>query len=206
MFDYKQSYDKLIQDELKKRFCQNVEVLEQEGFRFFSLHQEVIWPFSVFLFFPVYALMASNEYVRIETPLRITSYHLMYVSEEGATFAYIYGLGLKFYTKFIDGTWLVSNTIQSIRDEKVIVLKRDTEAVTTEQIWKKHYTKIQELQAKGLQPARHVSFQDWAEVESRFDRSNVISAISLGAIWLAFLFWVIRWVILNGRGMIETLF
>ena len=137
MFIYKQSYDKSISDELKRRFWKEVEILEHEGFRFFSLHKERIWPFSVILFFPVYVLMASNEYVRVEAPLRITSYHLMYVSKDAATFAYVYGLGCKFYTKFMDGTWLVSNTVQSIRDEKVVVQKREDEAATTEQIWKK---------------------------------------------------------------------
>ncbi|HEX5943214.1 MAG TPA: hypothetical protein VFY66_13100, partial [Anaerolineales bacterium] len=144
MFSYKQSYDKSISDELKRRFWKEVQVLEQEGFRFFSLHEETLWPFSVLLFFPVYVLMASNEYIRVKTPLRITSYHLIYVSKDDATFAYVYGLGCKFYTKFIDGTWFVSNTAQSIRDEKVIVQKRDTEAATTEQVWKKHHTKVQE--------------------------------------------------------------
>jgi len=42
LFRYKQSYDRSISDALKKRFWREVEVLEQEGFRFFSLHQEAI--------------------------------------------------------------------------------------------------------------------------------------------------------------------
>jgi hypothetical protein len=206
MYSYEQSYDKFISDELKRRFWKEVEVLEHEGFRFFSLHQEKIWPFSVLLFFPVYIMMAGNEYVRVETPLRITSYHLMYVSEDGATFAYVYGLGPKFYTKFMDGTWLVTNTAQSIRDEKVIVQKREDEAATAEQIWKKHHTKVQEYQAKELQLATRVSFQDWLELESRFDQSSVISVASLGVIWLAFLAWVIYWIVMNGGSIIETIF
>ena len=206
MFGYKQSYDNSISDALKRRFWNEVEVLEQESFRFLSLHQETIWPFSVILFFPVYLLMASNEYVRVETPLRITSYHLMYVSEDGATFAYVYGLGPKFYTKFMDGTWLVSNTAQSIRDEKVIVQKRDDEVTATQQIWQKHHTKVQEYQAKGLQLATRVSFQDWIELESRFDRSNVISVVSLGVIWLVFLVWVIYWVVMTSRSIMDTIF
>jgi len=151
-------------------------------------------------------MMASNEYVRVEPPLRITSYHLMYVSEDGATFVYVYGLGPKFYTKFMDGTWIVSNTAQSLRDEKVIVQKRNDEAASTEQIWKKHNTKVQEYQAKGLQLDTRVSFRDWMELESRFDRSNVISVVSLGVIWLAFLLWIIRWVVINSGGILDNLF
>jgi hypothetical protein len=206
LFRYKQSYDQSISDDLKKRFWKEVEVLEHEGFRFFSLHQEAIWPFSFILFFPVYVLMASNEDVRVEHPLRITSYHLMYVSKDEATFAYVYGLGCKFYTRFIDGTWLVSNTAQSIRDEKVIVQKRDEEATTTEQVLKHHYAKVQELQAKGLQLATRVSFDQWVEIESRFDQSNVISVVSLGIVWLMVLVWAIYWVVTNGVNILDTIF
>ena len=206
LFRYKQSYDRSISDDLKKRFWKEVEVLEHEGFRFFSLHQERIWPFSLILFFPVYVLMASNEYVRVERPLRITSYHLMYVSKDEATFAYVYGLGCKFYTRFIDGTWLVSNTAQSIRDEKVIVQKRDEPAAATEQVLKNHQAKIQELQAKGLQLVTRASFDQWAEIESRFDQSNVISVVSLGIVWLALLVCAIYWVVMNGINMIDAIF
>jgi len=206
LFSYKQSYDQSISDALKKRFRKEVDVLEQAGFRFFSLHQEAIWPFSVLLFFPVYVLMASNEDVRVEPPLRITSYHLMYISKDEATFAYVYGLGCKFYTRFMDGTWVVSNTAQSIRDEKVIVQKRDEEATTTEQVLKRHFAKVQELQAKGLQLARRVSFDQWLEIESRFDQSNVISVVSLGIVWLMLVGWAIYWVVTNGRNIIDTIF
>ena len=206
MFSYKQSYDKSISEHLRRRFWKEVEVLDQEDFHFFSVHQETIWPFSVIFFFPVYVLMANNEYVRIETPLRITSYHLMYISADGATFAYIYGLDCKFYTKFIDGTWVVSNTAQSIRDEKVVVQKRDDEAATTEQIWKRHSTKLQEYQANGLQPVTRLSFKDWVELESRFDQSNVVSVISLVVIWFVFLGWLIYWIVTIGGNIIDIIF
>lgn len=206
LFKYKQSYDQSISDDLKKRFWKEVEVLEHEGFRFFSLHQETIWPFSVILFFPVYVLMANNEDVRVEHPLRITSYHLMFVSKDEATFAYVSGLGCKFYTRFTDGTWLVSNTAQSIRDEKVVVQKRDEAAATTEQVLKHHYAKVHELQAKGLQLGTRVSFDHWVEIESRFDQSNVISVVSLGIVWLIFLGWAIYWVVINGVNLIDMIF
>jgi len=106
----------------------------------------------------------------------------------------------------MDGTWVVSNTAQSIRDEKVIVQKRDEEATTTEQVLKRHFAKVQELQAKGLQLARRVSFDQWLEIESRFDQSNVISVVSLGIVWLMLVGWAIYWVVTNGRNIIDTIF
>ena len=206
MFAYQQSYDKSISDDLKKRFQKDIQVLEQEGFSFFSMHRETIWPFSVALFFPVYLMMAGNEYVRVESPLRITSYHLMYMCKEEATLAYVYGLGCKFYTKFADGTWLVSNTAQNIRDEKVVTLKRESEDIPPEQDWQRHRAKIQEYRAKGLQPAAHLSYESWVELESRFDRSNVISVVSLGIFWMVLLAWAIYWFVTNGIGFINTIF
>lgn len=202
MFGYQQSYEMSISEDLKNRFRNEVNLLEQEGFSFCGMHQETIWPFSVILFFPVYLMMASNEYVRITTPLRITSYHLMYLSRDNATFAYVYGLGCKFYTKFVDGTWLVSNTLQSLRDKNVVILKRDPEAaLPTGQVWQQHQMKIQECQAKGMQLATRVSFSDWVEIESRFDRSNVMSVVSLGIIWLIILVWLVT----KGISLLNTL-
>ena len=207
MFSYKQSYEKTIADDLKNRFRNEVNLLEREDFSLCGMHEEIIWPFSVLLFFPVYLMMASNECVRVKTPLRIASYHLMYVSKDNATFAYVYGLGCKFYTKFVDGTWLVSNTAQNIRDEKVVILKRDPEAaLPTEQVWKQHQMKVQEYQAKGMQLATRVSFTDWVEIESRFDQSNVISVVSLGIIWMVILIWAIYWLVTSGVSMISTIF
>jgi hypothetical protein len=206
MFRYGQSYDKSISDELKERFGQEIEALERQGFRFFSLHQERIWPFSVILLFPIYMLMRSKEYVCVETPLRITSWHLMYVSEDGSTFAYFYGLGCKFYTKFVDGTWVVSNTAQSLQGEKVVIQKRDEEAVGTEQVWRKHQQKLKEVQLPGMQPATRVSFEDWVEIESRFDRSNLTSVMGLGLTWLLFLIWAIYWLIRNGVTILNAIY
>jgi hypothetical protein len=207
IFSYSQSYEKSISDELKKRFRNEINLLEREDFSFCGMHQETLWPFSVILFFPVYLMMASNESVRVTTPLRIVSYHLMYLSKDNATFAYVYGLGCKFYTKFMDGTWLVSNTAQNIRDERVVILKRDPEdAVPTEQVWRQHQMKVQEYQAKGMQLAPRVSFADWVEIESRFDQSNVISVAGLGIVWLIFLIWAIYWVVTNGVSIMDTIF
>jgi len=207
MFSYNQSYEKSISDGLKERFRNEVNLLEREGFSYCGMHEETLWPFSVILFFPVYLMMASNEYVRVKTPLRIASYHLMYLSRDNATFAYVYGLGCKFYTKFMDGTWLVSNTAQNLRDEKVVILKRDPKAaIPTEQVWRQHQMKVQEYQAKGMQLAIRVSFPDWVEIESRFDQSNIISVVSLGVIWMVMLIWAIYWLAMNGVSLFKILF
>jgi hypothetical protein len=170
------------------------------------MHRETIWPFSAVFFFPVYLMMAGSEYVRVESPLRITSYHLMYVCKEQATLAYVYGLGCKFYTKFADGSWLVSNTGQSLRDEKVVTLKRESEELPTKQVWDRHRAKLQEARAKGLQPAPHLSFEGWAELESRFDRSNVISVVSLGIFWMALLAWALYRLVIYGTSFMQTIF
>jgi hypothetical protein len=75
---YKLTYDKGIADELRKRFASEIAFLENEGFSSFSVHQELIYPFSLFTFFPVYlAMRAGNEIVQIESPFRITSFHII---------------------------------------------------------------------------------------------------------------------------------
>jgi hypothetical protein len=206
VFSYKLSYDKFISGELKERYRADIETLENEGFRLFSLHKETIWPFSVLFFFPVYLIMASNEFVKIESPLRITSYHLIFVSKEHSTYAYVYGMGCKFYTNFIDGTWLISNTGQRARDKKVITLARDHGTVTTEKVWERHRSKIKELQAKGKQFNPHLSFDTWVGVENQFDQSNLSSLISMGVVWLGFLGWAIYWLVRNILNLLGVIY
>jgi hypothetical protein len=203
---YKRSYDRSISDALKQRFGKDVAALEDAGFRFFGMHQEVIWPFSVILFFPVYIMMALNEEVRVEPPLRITSHHLLYVSKDEATFAYVYGLGCKFYTKFTDGTWLVSNTAQSTRNEKIIVQKKMQEDVPAQQVLKNHDAKVGQLQANGLQPATRVTFDDWVNVESQFDQGSVISAVGTALIGWMILVGTIYWVVKSIARIMDTIF
>ena len=196
VFSYKQSYDKSISDDLKKRFQNNITDLENQGFSYFSMHQEAIWPFSVFFLFPVYLMMAANEYVQIESPLRITSYHLMYSSKEFSTIAYIYGMGCKFFTKFTDGTWVVSNTGQKIRDEKILILKPDPGMNSTEQIWKKHQGKVTELTGMGKVLHSPITFDDWVDIEKRFDQNNKSSLISMGVFWMTLLACAVIWIII----------
>jgi hypothetical protein len=199
VFSYQQSNDKAISDDLKMRHHNEIAVLEKAGFSFFSLHRETIWPFSVIFFFPIYLMMAAREYTRIEPPLRITSYHLMYFSKEKATLAYIYGLGCKFYSRFSDGTWLVSNTVQSIRDEKIEVV---VSALPAAPALENHEIKIRQRIEGGKRLAAHVTFDSWAEADGQFDQRNLVSLISMGLVWMGILAWLVSWLLRNGLGLI----
>jgi len=205
---YKLAYDKEITDELRRRFASDISFLEKEGFRYSSLHQEVIYPFSLVFFFPIYiAMRMGDEIIKIEPPLRISSFHITYASQADATYAYVYGLGCKFYTNFSDGTWLVSNTQLEVRNDKsVIILKYEPDMLpSTEVIWKRHQEKISELLAQGKYLNEQVSFNDWVRVEQRFDQGGMWSIIKTGLTWwaivIAVLYWLINKVIaLTGSG------
>jgi hypothetical protein len=194
---YKLAYDKEISDELRRRFAADISFLEREGFRSSSLHQEIIYPFSLLTFFPIYlAMRAGNEIIKIEPPLRISSFHLTFFSQTHATYAYVYGLGCKFYTNFSDGTWLVSNTALDVNDKSVIVIKRNPEfTLTTEFVWKRHQEKIAEQEALGRQLNHHVSFEAWSKLDQRFDQSSLLSMMGIGLAWSAVMIVVLYWLI-----------
>jgi hypothetical protein len=191
---YKLAYDKSISDELKKRFASEITYLETEEFSSLSLHQEIIYPFSVITFFPIYLVMRmGNEIIQIQPPLRIASFHLMYASQKYSTYAYVYGLGCKFYTNFTDGSWLVSNTHQKIKNKAVTILKSDSEHTLPNQIWKRHQEKIYELEIQGKLVNPHISFDSWVELEQQFDQGSLPSMIVSGFIWLLWLTWLLYW-------------
>jgi hypothetical protein len=87
----------------------------------------------------------------------------------------------------------------------VVVQKREPEVVTTEQAWKKHKVKLLEYQAIGMQPATRVSFGDWVEIESRFDRSSISSVLVPGLIWMIFVGWAIYWIAMNVMRILDTI-
>jgi hypothetical protein len=191
---YKLVYDKSISDELKKRLASEIAYLEAEEFSSFSLHQEIIYPFSVLTFFPIYlAMRIGKEIIQIQSPLRITTFHLMYVSQKRSTYAYVYGLGCKFYTNFTDGSWVVSNTHQKIKNKAVTILKSDPEHTLPDQIWKRHQEKITELEAQGKHVNPHISFDTWVKLEQQFDQGSLPSMIVSGFIWLLWLTWMLYW-------------
>jgi hypothetical protein len=193
---YKLAYDKSISDELKKRFASEIAYLETEEFSSFSLHQEIIHPFSLLTFFPIYlAMRMGNEIIQIQSPLRITSFHLMYASQKHSTYAYVYGLGCKFYTNFTDGSWLVSNTHQKIKNKAVTILRGDPEHTSPDQIWKRHQEKISELETQGKQINPHISFDAWVKLEQQFDQGGLPSMIATGFIWLLWLTWILYWLV-----------
>jgi hypothetical protein len=200
---YKLAYDKEISDELRRRFAADIFFLEREGFRSSSLHQEIIYPFSVLTFFPIFlAMRAGNEIIKIEPPLRISSFHLTFFSQTHATYAYVYGLGCKFYTNFSDGTWLVSNTALDVNDKSVIVIKRNPEfTLTTEFVWQRHQEKISEQQLRGRHLNHNVSFEAWAKLDQRFDQSSLSSIMSIGLVWSAGVIVVLYWLISKFIGL-----
>lgn len=195
VFEYQQLHDKSIFDDLKAKYQKEIEVLVRNGFSLFSMHKEMIWPYSVVVFFPVYLLMASEDFVRIERPLRITSYHLLYLSEDKSTLAYIYGMGCKFYTKYEDGSWLVSNTLLSINNEKVRTIRRENKNSTTEESWERHQRAVEENEAAGMKKIMVMTFALWLEIEQEFNQSNLAMIKGMGIFWMSFLGLVIYWLI-----------
>jgi hypothetical protein len=191
---YKLSYDKSISDELRRRFQADIAFLEHEGFRQFSLHQEIVWPFSVIFFFPVYLMMRSgNELIKIERPFRITTFHLLFTCEAHATYAYVYGLGCKYYTAFLDGAWLVSNTSLKTGDQKIMLLKRDADFITARQAWDRHRETLIKLQEAGKHLNHILTFERWTKLEARFDQDNLSSVIGMGVFWVILLSAALYW-------------
>ena len=195
---YKLTYDKDIIDELRKRFTSEIVTIEKEGFKFSSVHQEITYPFSVLISFPVYiAMLMGGEIIQIQSPLRIASFHIMFASQTHATYTYIYGLGCKFYTNFTDGTWLVSNTHLKIKDKTVIILESDAGVSSTDKIWERHQEKISELEAKGKHLNHHISFDTWLKLEQQFNRSSMFSFSGVEIIWFALILCAFYWLISN---------
>ncbi len=191
LVSYVPIYEQSIADELRRRFATTCAMLEAKGFALFGVHQEIHFPFSLLIFLPAYLPMRlSGDLIRIQRPLRATSYHLMYASRAHATYAYVYGLGCTFYTSFADGSWLVSNTYMKTRDPSVTILTVDVRRPPLpDQGWARHLHTIREWEAQGKRVSSRLEFGDWVGVEQRLDRDNMPVAIGWGVFWLVWVGW-----------------
>jgi hypothetical protein len=129
-----------------------------------------MFPFSFIVFFPLVVLMVATryrEFVRIRSPLRVATYHPLLVYREFATYAYLFGLGLKLYTRFTDGTSLITanyvshGPVLADEDRKLYIYSA---VQSIESAWESHKDHINEFRSDGRQPSHRMTFEDYAEM------------------------------------------
>ena len=143
--------------------------LSKFGFRELCFYTEALGRFSLIFQFPIYVLMRlKGEQTFILRGLRIAGAFPLLLHEDPMTCALVFGLGVKFYSLFGDGSTLISTNFPSHQIEDVqskfykYIYPGDVESA-----WSLHRGKIVEFQSKQMQPVRVFRFEDYSECSRR---------------------------------------
>lgn len=171
---YQQTTDKEIHDQVRKKHQVAVHELKVLGFEEYSFFGETVQalgfnPLGLTGFLG--ALIALfKEVAKVEGNLDVTIFNVVMAFREYATYAAPFGLGVKFYTSFTDGTCIISANFDTpaINDEKEKLYKfARSETITS--TWLGHKKWVEKLCAEGKQRIEHLSFADYLQLAQRED-------------------------------------
>ena len=141
-----------IIQEVQQRYLEQTGALKRLDFVPLATVGEKIFPFSLLLVTPIYWMMKmSGEVVRPGGLLQFTDYYPVWVHPEHRVIAEINKLSVKFYTKYADGTVLLtSNNITSlVTDEERGLLGKAVNG-TPETAWSQHLHRMGDQRVQGV--------------------------------------------------------
>jgi hypothetical protein len=170
---YQQIAEPEIARKVQARYSATINGLKQQGFDELCICGETMFPLSVIVLLPLALMMLGRrEIVRIHRPLRITLCYQLLVSRQWATYALVFGFGVKFYTNFTDGTGLVSANFvaplmpQTVADEKG-KFYRYAAARPLQSAWEFHQSLISNFTRAGKTPRDELSFENYVGLSRR---------------------------------------
>lgn len=172
--NYQQTMDKEIMDRVRKRHLQAMYALKQLHFEEYAFFGETVQGFGfsplglsgvLGMFFAIF-----NEVAKVDWNLDVTIFNVAMASRDDSAYAAPFGLGVKFYTGFSDGTCVISANFESapIRDEQRKIYKF-VGAQTLESAWRNHQKQVDAFCMHGKQKVEHLSFAGFLQLTQRED-------------------------------------
>ena len=172
--NYQQTMDREIIDRVRKRRQSSMDALKNLKFDDFAFFGETVQAFG---FSPlgvsgVLGMLVAlfNEVTKVEWNLDVTIYNVVMASREEAAYASPFGLGVKFYTSFSDGTCVISANFESepIHDQQYKLYKF-VGAQSIGSAWLSHKKQVDTLCMDGKQKIDHLSFAGYLQLVQRED-------------------------------------
>lgn len=111
-----------------------------------------------------------NEVAKVDSSLSVSVFNLVMISKEYATYGCPFGLGVKFYTSFADGTCLITANFDTpgIKDNEEKLYKYALPQ-TVATAWLDHKKLVDNLCLEGKQKVEHLSFAGYLQLARRED-------------------------------------
>jgi hypothetical protein len=211
---YHQITDNGIQDRVRSKYRASIDQLKALNFQELCFFSETVWGLGLAngLLGPLGVLAASfKEVMRIGKDLSANLFFLLLASREYDTYVAPFGMGVKFYTSFTDGTCVITTNFlgENIHDDGEKLYK-SAQPGPIEAAWKHHQAWVSDLTARGKQRNYHLSFDDFAKLACKEDNymlkpkfintalfgdigSILIGAVIFGALFAALISVIVFW-------------
>ena len=111
-------------------------------------------------------MMFRKEVLVFPKPARLGIANILLSYSSPSSIATITGLGIKFYSVFMDGTLLISSSYRSpLTPGSNCRIIKNPHCQTAEEAWLAHKQKAAELGTRGLMLRNLSSFADYVEIE-----------------------------------------
>lgn len=171
---YQQTTDKEIHDQVRKKHLTEIRELKHLNFEEYSFFGETVQalgfnPLGLSGFLGV-LIALFKEVTDVDHSLNVTIFNVVLASREYAAYAAPFGLGVKFYTSFTDGTCVVTANFNSpaIADDREKLYKYAV-TQTIVSAWLHHKKWVDTLCQQGKQKIDHLSFADFLQLTERED-------------------------------------
>lgn len=167
--EYRQEFEPELTAKTRARFADEINRLRALGFSDFGCYTELLPNYSLLTHFMIFLMAKSNrEVIRLESPLRFVMSQPLMVHRERSTYALVFGMGVKFYTLFSDGTGLISANFPSrpIQDMQRKLYKY-AQPCSFDECWRAHQSEILSFQQRGLQLDDGNAFEKYVAISKR---------------------------------------
>ena len=173
---YQEIHKDKVEYQLQQQYDSELKILHALGFDELHHTREVVFPLSALLFCYMYPILkVKGEIVRIESPMRFVLFNPLVLNHDEATYAHVFGLGVKFMTLFTDDTILTSTNYRTV---KVVKPKRKIYAYggkhkSVADAWTRHQTYLRELETDGHVPDYDLSLAKFEHLMHRDDKAMI---------------------------------
>lgn len=160
-----------INEQVRYRFQASRTELIRLGFKELCCYRETTGPFGLLLYLPI----IFAEIVKVHGLLRVSLHLILLTAQDYATYALVFGMGVKFYTPFVDGTALITANFRTteVQDAAQKFYKAGCPGSMTE-AWGFHRAAVEHHRAAGSATSATLNFGGFVELSTREDMYRAV--------------------------------
>jgi hypothetical protein len=158
-----------LEQRLRMRYKSEVGQLTDLGFEYLFSDGETFSLYRLALLLPaltVFLMWIKGEVLTIQDGAKLHVCYPVFGSKDKTAYAHPFGLGVKFYSAFQDGTLLVSKNFKGDGASRSMIVILDGK-FSIRNTWETHRKQIELMEAEGKLVDRQTGFLTFAEIQRR---------------------------------------